>query len=91
MGWGSAEPILFEKVDKTVNISIDTENGTVNIYKLPFDFLESIWDVVRDLAKSWEKVWPERSEGKRWYGSAKILMNGDVIYTKPETNFFIDE
>lgn len=63
------DEVIFDKQGETVEIKTEGHVGQVTEYKLPFDFFESIWEVVRDLAK----------DGKPSI-TAKILLNGDVIY-----------
>lgn len=63
------DEVIFDKQGETVEIKTEGHYGLVTEYKLPFDFFESIWEVVRDLAK----------DGKPSI-TAKILLNGDVIY-----------
>jgi len=66
---------LIKLVDQTVEISTPTFESQ---YKLPFDFFESIWKVIRSL-KNPAEIKAERN-GITGISRAKILLNGDVIY-----------
>lgn len=66
---------LIKLFDQTVEISTHMFESQ---YKLPFNFFESIWKVIRSL-KNPAEIQAERN-GVSGIARAKILLNGDVIY-----------
>lgn len=65
---------MYRKKGETVVYSVGGEDLNAAKHKLPFDLFESIWGVIRDLSEL-----PASTENLS-KSSAKILLNGDVIY-----------
>lgn len=66
---------IYQKKGETVVYSVGGEDSNAAKHKLPFDLFESIWGVIRTLPDLPVFYYSGISKS-----SAKILLNGDVIY-----------
>lgn len=72
IGWDSG---IYDKKGETVVYRIGGEDMDSAKHKIPFDLFESIWGVIRTLSDLPVFYYSGISKS-----SAKILLNGDVIY-----------